>query len=458
MNKKIGIGTLLVCATTLIGASASICSNKEVAKANYLEQSVSWDLTAASYDSAAADTISWTSEYASVYGYKNGSYTNVNFYIPTAQSATQLVKYHSLSISTESGYELSKVVFTLLNSSSTEKLVASDWTNTSRVTSDETTVSALIDDTNGSISVALVGTCTFTGITVYFNNKVNNSFSKIMSTDDLYDGMAVIIGTSDYGFVMADLHDSDNRPGCASYRDGSLNALKVSNLDYTELALGVEEMSDGTIIYTFKDAWTDEYFYADDSGDDEHLKMSDSINNRCRFTVSIVDGVATLTSIGAETYKYLAFDDGFEVFVCHNASDSTISLYAESQTITDKQYVDTFVTKYMKMESISTSNEDSTPSCLSNWTSAKRAYEKLNEYQQFLFVDDSDYFEAALRFMAWAEANGYTLDEYGTLSEKSKITLNSFETNSNNSTTLIIVLVSVLSLASVGGCFFDESP
>ncbi|MCQ2815330.1 MAG: InlB B-repeat-containing protein [Bacilli bacterium] len=83
----------------------------------------------------------------------------------------------------------------------------------------------------------------------------------------------------------------------------------------------------------------------------------------------------------------------------------SITIYAKFTS-----YVDVFVLGYMHLE-IPTSNPGEGKCISQGWYSAaKDEFLKLNEFEQDLFLNGDDYSAMALRFRAWARANGEDID------------------------------------------------
>lgn len=86
------------------------------------------------------------------------------------------------------------------------------------------------------------------------------------------------------------------------------------------------------------------------------------------------------------------------------------------------------------------------------YATAKAAFNLLNEHQRSLFVSNSAYALEYARLSAWAEANGDAFNNEDTLAPGSRITL--FINIDNSNMASIIVIISMISIAAVGGYYF----
>ena len=278
-------------------------------------------------------------------------------------------------------------------------------------------------------------------------------FNLVESIDDLYDGMTITIGASNYSKLMSTTQNKNNRGATGAQQKGSSKAITTVSSDYQELIISIEEMESGTIVYSFYDG--EGYLYAAGSGDkSNYLKTEEELDNNGRFAISIDNGVATMQAKGDSTNRYLRYNSSSSLFACYSAADSQgdASIFAAPQVISPKQKVDTFVAKYMKMNSIATSNKGDQASgyvaCKTNWANVYSAYNSLGADAQELFVG-GDYADAVERLNQWAIANGKTFDNVtGALSA---VTAHTFDgENVNEGTPLIITVISACLLAAGG--------
>lgn len=86
------------------------------------------------------------------------------------------------------------------------------------------------------------------------------------------------------------------------------------------------------------------------------------------------------------------------------------------------------------------------------YATAKAAFNLLNEHQRSLFVSNSAYALEYARLSAWAKANGDAFNNEDTLAPGSRITL--FINIDNSNMASIIVIISMISIAAIGGYYF----
>ncbi len=130
---------------------------------------VTWDLSTNSYASASEDLVLWTSDYASMQATK-GSTTNANNYLggdANNRTSSRFYKGSTLTITPESGYTISSVVFTATNANYATALQTSKWTNaTAKI--DGTTVTVTPIDGTEPIIAAIGGTTGHTSVVVTY--------------------------------------------------------------------------------------------------------------------------------------------------------------------------------------------------------------------------------------------------------------------------------------------------
>ena len=88
----------------------------------------SWDLSQASYSSATADLVTWSSDYATMTATK-GTSTAANNYLPSTRTSSRFYSGATLKITPASGYEIEKVVFTATSNNYATALKNSTWSN-----------------------------------------------------------------------------------------------------------------------------------------------------------------------------------------------------------------------------------------------------------------------------------------------------------------------------------------
>lgn len=216
------------------------------------------------------------------------------------------------------------------------------------------------------------------------------AMAKIASNDDLYEGMSVIIGNANGSMVMG-AQNSKNRAALAT-------TGLVPNPDFAALTLGIEDTVDG-IRYTFHDGAG--YLYAASSSDN-HLKVQTALDDNGRWDIDLATSKVKAT--GTNTHNLLRYNSSNKLFSCYETGQAAIALYALPQTITDEQIANTFIKKYMHLDSAPVGETGEGKCVTESWyASAKEAFNKLTEDQRLLVTGNADVYA---RLEAWAVANG----------------------------------------------------
>ncbi len=153
--------------------------------------SFTWDLSIASYNTpTSAQSVTWSSDCATMVADKYNSSTNANNYLPTAQSSSRFYKDSKLTFTPASNYEITSIVYTATTNGYASAMSNSTWTNASASVSsstvtitptDGTTVFyAVISNTTGGTSMVVnysyTPPATLSSITLDTTN-VQTSFS-----------------------------------------------------------------------------------------------------------------------------------------------------------------------------------------------------------------------------------------------------------------------------------------
>ena len=460
MKKLLIKSSIAILSLSMAFGVASISTNKSVspAKAKHEEYSVSFDLTTNSYSINTVDLVRWESDEITID--LESTNESANAHVPTdnnGYTSTVFSEWNILTIDQADGCVISDVVFTTEDEDSVLSLAAdSIWENVDTAnidTSDSAPWTATVpaDDGDFAISCLFVGDIVVTNITIYYS--AERSFTKIMSVDDLYDSMIVEIGASDYSALMSQTQNYSNRGKVSAEQDGSNDAIAPTELGWQRFNLYMDEYEDGTIYYTF--CTVDDYYFlrANGNGESYILESSFSGDSFAYFTISITDGNATIEGLGDNDNRFMRYDSSTNVFSCYGSADDSISIYAEPQNIIDRQKVDTFVVKYMKMNSVSVLDNTAGNGCKANWSNVLAAYNALTDDQRDLFV--ANYDDEFDRLAAWADANGYEFGGSGdtSLVEKTNNSL-LIRINENTNSNVIIITIAVISVLSVGLFFF----
>ena len=159
------------------------------------------------------------------------------------------------------------------------------------------------------------GTVTPSGATTYYAWKLVTDDTSL-AVDD-----TIIIAANGYDYALGE-QKTNNRDAVSITRNGSI--INDSDLPSTvqQLTLAVDAE---TGFFVFK---TDSgYLYAASSSAN-NLKTKSSLDANGKWTVSIVNGVATIIAQGNNTRNWLRFNNGSnKLFTCYESGQQDVSLY-----------------------------------------------------------------------------------------------------------------------------------
>lgn len=173
----VGVGTTTITASFAGDANYQGCSGTYTLTVSNAGggSSYTWDLSTDSYASASTETVSWTSDFATMtYDKASGSSTNANNYIPPTRTSTRFYTGGTLTISPKSGYKIKSIEFVATTTGYASTLKNSSWTNgTATVSGSTVTVTPVTGTSNVVATVG--GTCGFSGVTVYYELASGNA-------------------------------------------------------------------------------------------------------------------------------------------------------------------------------------------------------------------------------------------------------------------------------------------
>lgn len=133
--------------------------------------SVTWDLTIASYDSESTELVTWDSDFATVFSIrKDKTTTAANNYLggKDSRTSTRFYKENTLEISPKLGYKIESIV---INSNSDDYAAAlrdSQWTNAS-VTKENLTITIIPNNKDATVSAVIGALSGNNSICVYYS-------------------------------------------------------------------------------------------------------------------------------------------------------------------------------------------------------------------------------------------------------------------------------------------------
>lgn len=136
--------------------------------ADVVAPNVTWDLTQDSYSSAAADKVTWTSDYVTLSLEQGESASPANNYLGGTNAHTRVYKGHVMTFAPVGKYKIEKIEYFATATDYVDELANSTWTN-ANVSSSGSTVTVIPEDGHTDVSVTIGAATRFTAITVYYS-------------------------------------------------------------------------------------------------------------------------------------------------------------------------------------------------------------------------------------------------------------------------------------------------
>lgn len=294
------------------------------------------------------------------------------------------------------------------------------------------------------------------------------TYTKITSVSQLWPGQKVLITNSD-GAYMAKAWESGNnlKLGSAtpsenviSYSDSKKGC--VFTLGQVVYDSNGDDVLDATA-WTFKEG--NNYLYAA-STSANHLKSKTTLALDCYFGITIDEsGNVSITCKDTTKYGVMQYNSSASCISCYQtASQGAVTLFVEDSDITGASACTAFANEFLHMSDYD-SNLDTKGQevvspygqCSTYYPIAKVAWNNLSSDLRTYFIDNSDesetYHDAYERMIAWAAANGESLNGSNVLAS-AHASLLSGSINASNNVTIIIVVVSLASIIAIGGYLF----
>lgn len=166
------------------------------------------------------------------------------------------------------------------------------------------------------------------------------TWTKVTDSSDLSAGDKVVIVASDYDYALSTTQNSNNRGRTSVTKTG--DTVSWDGSDVQELTLAT-----GSVSNTFAFGTGSGYLYAAGSGSGKnYLKTQNSIDGNASFTVSISNGVATLTAQGSNTNNLLKYNSNNSLFSCYASGQKDVCLYkGEEGSVTPEPTLSSIVVK-----------------------------------------------------------------------------------------------------------------
>ncbi len=148
----------------------------------------------------------------------------------------------------------------------------------------------------------------------------------VTDVNDLEAGDKIIIAATGLDYAISTASNTNSRKSTAITRNGG--ALENVSSSVQQYALEI----DANGLYSFKGTLggdADKYIYAPNTKN--YMKVTKTLDNQGKWTITIAgDGTATITSQGAETYKYMQYNNkaaSSPAFYCTDGSLGAVCLY-----------------------------------------------------------------------------------------------------------------------------------
>lgn len=167
-----------------------------------------------------------------------------------------------------------------------------------------------------------------TDATLYAVLASEASYNLVTNVSELSVGDVIVIAASGYNFAMSTTQNTNNRDQAAITKAG--NSITWTNeAKVCEFVLGAGTKNN---TWSFYDGGTSKgYIYAASSGSN-YLKTEGTLSDNSSWTISISNGVATITAQGSNTRNVLQYNNSSSIFSCYgSASQKAISLYKKDE-------------------------------------------------------------------------------------------------------------------------------
>ncbi len=189
------------------------------------------------------------------------------------------------------------------------------------------------------------------------------------------------------------------------------------------------------------------------------LNLADTINRESSWIFAEVDSALVVRNV--EVYgRYLAFSN--DRFACYQALSASIvspEFVELAEEKTDKEYVEDFVDLYMHMTDYTENKGWCSDGEHSYYLTAKAGYNSIIygvSAREALWTGDIDFAAAKLRYETWAVKNNDSnpYDGYDDVHTPIKsLAVLTQSISKNTSAVIIIVVISAISVAAIGGYF-----
>lgn len=262
--------------------------------------------------------------------------------------------------------------------------------------------------------------------------------AQVTDVADLWDGQQIYFGASDGSRVNV-VHAGGNQLTSQEANVHETKGLCLDDLEHSAAYTVHREKIDDVIYYSFQNGG---YYLEASNTSNNYLTRTDTLSDNCRYTISISSGEVTMTNKGNSSRPEFRWNSGSSWFSQYQSSSSldkaviyVITSYSEEAV------ADAFVERYLHME------EEVSGQCNTYYPILKPVWAAMAGLEK-AGVSGAAY----ERLQAWAAAHGEILDSDMNLVSASRISILG-TTIQNGSTVTIIVIISMISVAAIGGYF-----
>ena len=161
--------------------------------------------------------------------------------------------------------------------------------------------------------------------TLYAVLNYKGTYNLVTSVSQLSIGDHIVIAANGYDYAMSTDQNTNNRGRAAITKSGN-TITWGNNAKVCEFVIG-EGTQENT--WSFYDGTNNGYIYAASSSAN-NMRTEEELSNNSSFTISISDGIATVTAQGTNTRNIIKYNDGSSIFSCYASGQKAISLYKKN--------------------------------------------------------------------------------------------------------------------------------
>ena len=275
----------------------------------------------------------------------------------------------------------------------------------------------------------------------YSYNVIDKTYAaKITSVQDLWDGQQIYFGDQE-GTRVNIAHAGGNQLGSQIAVVHETKGLSIDELAHDGAYTVHREKIDSVIYYSFV---KDGYYLEASNASNNYLTRTDTLSDNCRYTISITNtGVVTMTNKGNSGRPTFRWNSGSNWFTQYQSSSELPKAVIYAITSYSEQAVaDAFAERYLHMD------EEVEGQCNTYYPILKPVWAAMGDLEK-VALSGAPY----ERLQAWAAAHGEHLNSNMDLVANTRINLIA-KAIENSGVAIIVIILSVTSVAAIGGYFF----